>query len=60
MCDLICDVIIAVFEDATRVKSMYTIKSWLKARKMRNYGSQKKFLKNIHLKGGLGMELSVC
>ena len=36
MCDLICDVIIAVFEAEIRVKSARLIKSRLKTRKSEN------------------------
>jgi len=58
MCDLICDVISFCLWSCDTGKSIYMIKSWLKAKKI--WKKKEFFYKNPHLKDGLEIDFTAC
>jgi len=51
---------VAAFESAIRIKSMYTIKSWLKWNKKGENMEINCFYINRHLQYGLGIKFTAC
>jgi len=58
MCDLLCDIIICVFEAEIWVKSTQVIKSCFKTREKRKHGNKNFFYINLHLKDRLDIEFT--